>query len=115
MHLSAVRKQLFNCDKSNNLKLLMHRDENEMRNLNTHAIRQCLGESFSINVKRDAFEFLTSLCIKYDCIKQLVEHQVTSTSRCKSCNYTKKITYNNLVISKPFNNLKKEVIISTIY
>jgi len=41
MHLSAVRKQLFNCDKLNDLRLLMHRYENRMRNLNTHAVRQC--------------------------------------------------------------------------
>jgi len=38
LHLSAIRKQLFNCDKSNVLRMLMHRYENGMRNLNTYAI-----------------------------------------------------------------------------
>jgi len=66
-----------------------------------------------INIKRDAFEFLTDLCKKYDCIRHLVEYQITSTTRCKSCENTKTITYNNLILS-PINNLKKEKLISTI-
>jgi len=60
MHLNAVKKQLFTCDKSDNLRMLMHRYENEISNLNTYAVRQCLGKSFLVNVKRDALEFLTS-------------------------------------------------------
>jgi len=79
-----------------------------MRNLNTYAVRQYLGEYFSINIKRDAFEFLTDLCTKYDCIRHLIEYQVTSTTRCKSCENTKTITYNNLILSIPINNLKKK-------
>ena len=108
MHLSPIRKQLFNYNESSNvLKILMHRYENGISNLNTYTVRQSLGEHFSINVKRDVFEFLIILCTKYDCIRQLVEHQVTSTTRCKSCDYTKRITSNNLVVSIPINNLKK--------
>jgi len=68
LHLSAIRKQLFNCDKSNVLSMLMHRYENGMRNLKTYAIfKQYLGEYFSI----DALEFLTDVCTKYDCIRYL--------------------------------------------
>lgn len=106
LHLSGIRKQLFICDKSNILMTLMHRYENGMSNLNTYIVRQYLGEYFTINVKRDAFEFLTMLCAKHDCIRHLVEHQVTSTTRCKTCDNTKTITYNNLAISIPINNLK---------
>lgn len=84
----------------------MHRYENGMRNLNTCAVRQYLGEYFSINVRRDAFKFVKTLCTKHDCIKDLVEHQITSISRCKSCDNTKTITFNNLIISIPINNLK---------
>jgi len=54
-----------------------------MNNLNTYEIRQFLEQYFLI--KRDAFEFLTALCTKYDYIKNFVQHQITSTSRCKSC------------------------------
>jgi len=86
-----------------------------MRNLNTYAVRQYLGEYFSINIKRDAFEFLTDLCTKYDCLKHLVEYQVTFTTWCKSRENTKTIIYNNLILSIPINNLKKKIMISTIY
>ncbi|EZA46981.1 hypothetical protein X777_00511, partial [Ooceraea biroi] len=108
MHLSPIRKQLVKCNKSDVLRMLMHRYENGMCNLNTYAVRQYLGEPFSINVKRDVFEFLTILFTKYDCIRQLVEHQVTSTSRCKSCDYTKEFTCKDVVISIPINNLGKK-------
>ena len=108
LHLCAIRKQLSNCDKSNVLRMLMHRYEYGMRNLNTHDIRQYLGELFSMNVKRDALEFFTVLCTNYDGIRQSVEHQITSTTRCNSCNITKTISYNNLVISISINNLKKK-------
>ena len=78
-----------------------------MTSLLANTVRQSLGEHFSINVKQDVFEFLITRCTEYDCIRQLVEHQVTSTTRCKSGDYTKKITSDNLVVSIPINNLKK--------
>ena len=37
----------------------------------------------------------------------IVEHQVTSKTRCKSCDYTKTITSDNLVVSILIHNLKK--------
>jgi len=37
-----------------------------MNNLNTYEIRQSLREYFSIDIKRDALEFLRALCTKYD-------------------------------------------------
>ena len=108
MHLSAIRKQLSKCNKTNVLKILMHQYESEISCLNTYAVRQCLEEPFSTDVKCDAFEFLTTLCTKYDCIRELVEHQVTSTSRCTSCNYVNKITYDKSIISISVNNLRKK-------
>jgi len=33
-------------------------------------------------IKRDAFEFLTALCTKYDYVKNLVQHQTISTYQC---------------------------------
>lgn len=73
LNLTTIRKELLNCDKSDVLRMIMHRYENGMRNLNTYTVRQYLGEHFSINIKRDVFEFLTVLCAKYDCI-HLVEY-----------------------------------------
>ncbi|KAL6418501.1 hypothetical protein ACFW04_012057 [Cataglyphis niger] len=66
--------QLFNCDISDVLRILMHRCENAMHNLNTYVIRQCLGEFFKSATKRNASDFLIALCEKYDCIKNLIEH-----------------------------------------
>jgi len=53
LHLSAIRKQIFDCDKLNVLSTLMQQYENKLPNLNTYVIRQCLGELFSKIVKRD--------------------------------------------------------------
>jgi len=49
LHLSASRKQIFDCDKLSVLSILMHQYENKLPNLNTYAIRQCLGEFFFLN------------------------------------------------------------------
>ncbi|XP_070525058.1 uncharacterized protein [Cardiocondyla obscurior] len=108
LHLSAIRKQLFNCDKSNILRMLMHRYEYGMNNLNTYDVQQDLGESFSMNVKLDALKFLTILCTKYDFVRDLVQQEVTSTTRCVTCHITKTICFNNLFISIPINKLKKK-------
>ncbi|XP_070517894.1 uncharacterized protein [Cardiocondyla obscurior] len=108
LHLNAIRKQLLNCDKSNILRMLMHRYEYRMSNLNTYDVRQDLGESFSMNEKLDALKFLTILCTRYECIRESVEHEVTSSTRCVICQYTKTICSNNLFISIPINNLKKK-------
>jgi len=48
-----------------------------------------------IAVKRDAFEFLTALCIKYNYIQNLVDQQVIATYRCNSCGDTKITNKNN--------------------
>ncbi|XP_070528976.1 uncharacterized protein [Cardiocondyla obscurior] len=108
LHLNAIRKQLLNCDKSNILRMLMHRYEYRMSNLNTYDVRQDLGESFSMNEKLDALKFRTILCTRYECIRESVEHEVTSSTRCVICQYTKTICSNNLFISIPINNLKKK-------
>jgi len=79
LHLNVIRKHLFNYDKLDVLSLFAHRYEHGMNNLNTYEIRQFLGQYFSAPIKRDAFEFLTALCTKYDYIKNLVQHQITST------------------------------------
>jgi len=71
-------------------------------------IRQSLGEYFSKKVKRDAFEFLTALCTKYDYIKNMVEHQITSTCRCNSCGNSKIISSNNVLLSISINIMKKK-------
>ncbi|XP_029157812.1 uncharacterized protein LOC114930228 [Nylanderia fulva] len=108
LHLNIIRQQLINCDKTDVLRILMHRYENGMRNLNTYAIRQCLGEYFLSMVRRNAYDFLTALCEKYDCITNLIQHQVTSTKRCKTCGNTKTIVENNIAISISLDNLKKK-------
>jgi len=79
-----------------------------MNNLNTYEIRQFLGQYFSAPIKRDAFEFLTALCTKYNYIKNLVQHQITSISRCKSCDDTKVIINNNVLLSISIDNLNKK-------
>jgi len=107
LHLNVIRQQLFNCDKSDILRLLMHRYEIGMHNLNTYAIRQYLEHFLSI-IKHNAFDFLITLCEKYECIKNLMEHQITCTKRCKTCDYTKTTHNNNIIISIPVNNLKKK-------
>lgn len=86
----------------------MHRYEIGMHNLNTYAIRQYLGEHFSSIIKHNTFDFLIILCKKYECIKNLMEHQITCTKRCKTCDYSKPIHNNNIIISIPINNLKKK-------
>jgi len=107
LNLNAIRQQLLYCEKSDVLRMLMHRYENGMHDLNTYAIRQCLGEYFSSSLKRNASDFFIALCEKYDCIKTLVRHQITSIRRCKTCGDTKTIVDNNIIISIPINNLKK--------
>jgi len=108
LHLNGIRKHLFNYDKLDVLNLFAHRYEHGMNNLNTYEIRQLLRQNFSAPIKRDAFEFLTALCAKYDYIKNLVQHQITSTSRCKSCGDTKVTTDNNVLLSISVNNLNKK-------
>jgi len=103
LHLNIIRKHFFNYDKLDVLNLFAHRYEHGMNNLNTYEIRQFLGQYFS-----DAFEFLTALCTKYDYIKNLVQHQITSTSRCKSCGDTKIIINNNVLLSISVDNLNKK-------
>lgn len=76
--------------------------------MNTYAIRQCLGEYFSNNIKRDTSEFIIALCTKYDSLKNLLEYKINSTSRCKSCNNTKCTVNSNLIISIPITNLKNK-------
>jgi len=107
-HLNIVRKQLFNSDKLDVLSILAHRYENGIHNLNIYTIREYLRDYFSIGIKRDAFDFLIALCIKYDFIKTLVEHRVISTSRYKSCSDTKVTTNNNVILSIFINNFKKK-------
>ncbi|XP_067215692.1 uncharacterized protein [Linepithema humile] len=108
LHLNSIRKQIADYDKLNDLNVLMCHYENKVHNLNTYVIRQSLGEYFSKSVKRDACEFFTALCTKYDSIKSLIEHQVTTIKQCKSCNYTKTIVNNNIFISIPINKCKKQ-------
>jgi len=107
LHLNIIRKHLLNYDKLDVLNLFAHQYECGMNNLNIYEIRQSLGEYFSVNVKRDAFEFLTALCTKYDYIKNLVEHQVNSTCRCNSCGYTKVNVSNNVILSISIDIMKK--------
>ena len=90
------------------LNLFTHEYEHGMKNLNTYEIRQSLGEYYSILIKWDAFEFLKALCTKYDYIKNLVEYQVTSKSRCKICSHTKVTTNNNVLLSISINNLNNK-------
>jgi len=59
-------------------------------------------------VKQDAFEFLTALCTKHDYIKNMVEHQVTSTCQCNSCDNSKAITSNNVLFSISIDIMKKK-------
>ena len=108
LNFSIIRKQILDFDKLNALGTLMHQYENNLQNLNTYVIRQYLGEYFLKNVKRDACEFLTAFCTKYDYIKNLIEHQVTSVKRCKNCHYTKTIVNSNIVISIPINKSQKK-------
>jgi len=83
--------------------------EHGLNNLNTYEIRQSLGKYFLNAVKRDAFEFLTAICTKYDYIKNMVEHQVTSTCRCNSCGNSKVITSNNVLLSISIDIMKKKI------
>jgi len=47
-----------------------------MNNLNTYEIRQPLEDYFSVDIKRDALEFLRAFCTKYDYMLNLVNHQL---------------------------------------
>lgn len=108
LHFNIIRKQIFNYDKVNVLAGLVHRYENGMRDLNTYGIRQYIGNNFTNTVKYDVSEFLEALCAKCEYIRNLVEHQVTSITRCRSCDYTNTITLNNIFISIPVVNLQKK-------
>lgn len=107
LRLNIVRQRLLNCDKLNVLDSLTHRYEKERPKLSTYGVRQSLGEYFSICAERDALQFLTTFCMKYDCIKNLVEHQVTSTSQCKACGNIQNTINNNVIRSIPIDNLEK--------
>jgi len=74
LHLNIIGKHFFNYDKLDVLNLFTHRYEHEMNNLNTYEIRQFLGQYFLALIKRDAFEFLTAPCAKYNYIKNLIQH-----------------------------------------
>ncbi|KAL6418776.1 hypothetical protein ACFW04_011767 [Cataglyphis niger] len=67
--------------KGNYLRILMHRYEIGMHNLNTYLIRQCLEEYCTSSTKRNASDFLIAFCKKYDCIRNLIEHQVTPIAK----------------------------------
>ncbi|XP_067206958.1 uncharacterized protein [Linepithema humile] len=108
LHLNVIRKLIFEYDKLSILGILINQYENKLPNLNTYVIRQSLGEFFSKNVKRDACEFLIALCTKYDYIKNLVEHQVTSIKQCKNCHNTTTIVNKNILLSIPVNKRKKK-------
>lgn len=108
LNFNVIRQQLFHCEKSDVLRTLVCRYENGVRNLSTNSIRQYLGEYFSNPVKQNASDFLMALCEKYDCIKSLMRNQIVSTRRCKTCDNTKTIVDNNIIISIPINNLKKK-------
>jgi len=69
-YLNIIRKQLFNSNKLDVLSILAHRYENGIHNLNIYTIRECLGEYFSIGIKREVIDFLIALCTKYDFIKK---------------------------------------------
>jgi len=104
-----IRKQLLlNYDKLDVLNLFAHQYEHGINNLNAYEIRQSLGEYFSVAIKRDALEFLTALCTKYDYIQNLINHQLISTYRCNSCGNTKVTTENNIFLSISINSLKKK-------
>jgi len=94
-------------DKLDPLNFFAHRYEYEMNNLSPYKIRQLLGQYFSAPIKRDAFEFLTALCTKYD-VKNLIQHQITSTYRCKSCGNTKVTTESNFIFSISISILNKK-------
>ncbi|KYN13100.1 ATP-dependent DNA helicase PIF1 [Trachymyrmex cornetzi] len=108
LNLYIFRKELLNYDKLDVLNVFTHRYEHGMNTLNTYEIRQSLGEYFSVANKRDALEFLTALCSKYDYIKSMVEHQAISTYQCNSCGYTNVTTNTNIFLSISINNLKKK-------
>jgi len=77
LHLHVIRKQLLlNYDKLDALNLFAHRYKHGMNNLDIYEIRQSLGEYFLVAVKRDTFEFLAALRIKYNYIQNLVDQQV---------------------------------------
>ncbi|KYM98499.1 ATP-dependent DNA helicase PIF1 [Cyphomyrmex costatus] len=108
LNLYTFRKELLNYDKLDVLNLFAHQYEHGTSNLNTYDIRQSLGEYFSTIIKRNALEFLTALCTKYDYIKSMVEHKVICNYRCYSCGNTKVITNNNVILSLSINNVKKK-------
>jgi len=56
-------------------------------------------------IKRDAFEFFTALCTKYNYIKNLVQHQIHLVDASR---VTKVITDNNVLLSISINNLNKK-------
>jgi len=86
----------------------MHQYENKLPNLNTYDNMTMFRRIFSKIVKRNVCEFLIALCTKYDYIKSLVEHQVTSIKRCKNCDNTMTIVNNNIFFSIPINKWKKK-------
>jgi len=105
LHLHVIRKQLLNYNKLEVLNLFAHQYENGM---NTYEIRQSLGEYFSVNIKRNASEFLRALCTKYNYMQNLINHQITSSYQCNLCGNTKITTENNVLLLIFINNLKKK-------
>ncbi|KAK0156746.1 hypothetical protein PV327_011656, partial [Microctonus hyperodae] len=79
-----------------------------LHDLNTCAIRQCLGDNFPDGVKQDVAKFFTALCIKFNYIRKWFEFQIAFTKRCKNCDNT--ITFNNcenFLLSISIENMKK--------
>jgi len=106
LHLHVIWKQLFlNYNKLDVLNLFTHQYEHGINNLNTYEIWQSLEEYFSFAIKRDALEFLTALCIKYDYIQILIDQQITLICRCNSCD---DILYKNNILLPIFINLEKK-------
>jgi len=58
-----------------------------------------LGQYFSVSIKRDALEFLTALCTKYDYIKKTTTNIKLLLLIDASRDNTKVITDNNVILS----------------
>lgn len=85
-----IREQLFNItkEKENPLTLLLRAYVERNNLLNSVAVREYVGGSFSEKKHHDVSEFFIGICNKSDIVKNVVEHKLTIKTRCKACQCT---------------------------
>lgn len=89
-HSRPIRNCWLNQQNDDVMKILIDNYVNLQSPGDVFHARRLAGEEFTSNVQQDAPEFLTSLISKYDDLRNIVKHELTSTWRCKDCGFTSK-------------------------